>query len=65
MTSNNNDKEKMKALHGALTELNKSAGILSVTSFNQLIHNPKFSIQSTDICILFHNIFPLLEEMNS
>jgi hypothetical protein len=61
----NKDKEKVKILHGAITELNKKDGVLSVTSFNQLIHNPKFSIQPTDICILFHNIFPLLEEMNN
>jgi hypothetical protein len=64
MTSNKQDREKLKLLHGALTELNKKDGILSVTSFNQLIHNPRFSIQPNDICILFHNIFPLLEEMN-
>ena len=65
MTPNKKDKEKVKTLHGAITELNKKDGVLSVTSFNQLIHNPKFSIQPTDICILFHNIFPLLEEMNN
>jgi hypothetical protein len=64
MTAKMTDKEKLKILHGALTELNKKDGVLSVTSFNQLIHNPKFSIQPNDICILFHNIFPLLEEMN-
>jgi hypothetical protein len=65
MTPDKKDREKLKLLHGALTELNKKDGILSVTSFNQLIHNPKFSIQPTDICIVFHNIFPLLEEMNN
>jgi hypothetical protein len=64
ITSNTKDREKQKLLHGASTELNKKEGMLSVTSFNQLIHNPKFSIQPNDICILFHNIFPLLEEMN-
>jgi hypothetical protein len=64
MTSNMQDREKTKLLHGALTELNKKDGVLSVTSFNQLIHNPAFSIQPNDISILFHNIFPLLEEMN-
>ena len=65
MTSNGKNKEKEKTLHGALTELNKKDGILSVTSLNHLIHNPGFSIISTDLCKIFHNIFPLLEEMNN
>jgi len=64
ITKNNNDKEKMKELHGAITELAKSDGLLSITSMNQLVHNPSFSIQANDISILFGNIFPLLEEMN-
>jgi len=65
MTPNKKDKDRIKLFHGVMTELSKKDGILSVTSLNQLIHNPNFSIQSTDICILFHNIFLLLEEMNS
>lgn len=64
ITKNNTDKEKTKELHGAITELAKSDGLLSVTSMNQLVHNPSFSIQTNDISILFGNIFPLLEEMN-
>jgi hypothetical protein len=64
ITSNSSDTVKTRFLHGALTELDKKDGMLSVTSMNQLIHNPNFSIQSNDICILFWNIFPLLEEMN-
>jgi len=64
ITINNTDKEKVKELHGAITELSKPEGLLSVTSMNQLIHNPSFSIQANDISILFGNIFPLLEEMN-
>lgn len=64
MANNNNDKEKMKELHGAITEIAKSEGLLSVTSMNQLVHNPSFSIQPNDISILFGNVFPLLEEMN-
>lgn len=64
MTVNSTDKAKMKLLHGAITELGKPDGILSVTSMNQLVHNPHFSIQPNDICILFGNIFPLLEELN-
>ena len=64
ITKNNTDKEKTKELHGAITELAKSDGLLSVTSMNQLVHNQLFSIQPNDISILFGNIFPLLEEMN-
>lgn len=55
---------KVRALHGAYVELTKSEGILSVTSMNQLIHNTSFSVSAHDICIVFSNIFPLLEEMN-
>jgi hypothetical protein len=64
MTKNKGDKEKIKYLHGAIIEISKPEGVLSVTSLNQLIHNPKFSIQPNDIYILFGNVFPLLEEMN-
>ncbi len=58
------DQAMQKALHGAMTELAKKDGILSVASLNQLIHNPKFSIQANDISIVFGNIYPLLEAMN-
>ncbi len=64
ITKNTQDKSMLKELHGAITELAKSDGILSVTSMNQLIHNPTFSVSPSDISILFGNIFPLLEEMN-
>jgi len=64
LTSQNKDNEKMKVLHGSLTELNKPDGLLSVTSMNHLVHNPSFSILPSDICILFGNVFPLLDEMN-
>ena len=65
MTQNGNDKYKMKQLHGAITELEKKKkGLLSVTSMNQLIHHPSFSIQTPDLCVLFGNVFPLLQEMN-
>jgi hypothetical protein len=65
ITNNNTDKAKVKALHGAITELGKSQGILSVTSMNQLVHNPRFSVAPSDVAIVFANIFQLLEEMNS
>lgn len=65
MTGNKSDKEKVKALHGAMTEIGKSEGILSVTSMNQLVHHPRFSVAPADVAILFGNIFPLLEAMNS
>jgi hypothetical protein len=65
LTGNNQDQEAQKRLHGALTEIAKPEGILSVTSMNQLVHNPKFAHQPSDIAILFGNVFPLLEAMNS
>lgn len=64
LTSNNSNTAMVKILHGAMTELGKSDGILSVTSMNQLVHNPSFSIAPPDICIMFGNIYPLLEAMN-
>jgi hypothetical protein len=65
LTSNKTEKDTVKALHGAITELAKPEGILSVTSMNQLVHNQKFSVQAGDIAGLFGNVFPLLEAMNS
>jgi hypothetical protein len=64
ITKNNTDKQMQRGLYGAITELGNSASILSVTSMNQLVHNPKFSINESHISALFGNIFPLLEEMN-
>lgn len=64
ITQNGKDQTKTKELHGALTELAKKDGLLSVTSMNQLVHNPNFSVSPSDICLLFHNVFPLLEEMS-
>jgi hypothetical protein len=58
------DQAMIKALHGAMVELAKPEGILSVTSMNQLIHNPKFSVAPSDISTTFGNVFPLLEAMN-
>lgn len=55
----------VKVLHGAITELAKAEGLLSVTSMNQLVHNPKFSVLSGDVAGLFGNVFPLLEAMNN
>jgi hypothetical protein len=64
LTNNNTDKQVKKELHGALAELAKPESFLSVTSMNQLVHNPKFSVKDTHISALFGNIFPLLETMN-
>lgn len=64
LTRNHADRAMQKVLHGAITDLAKPEGLLSVTSMNQLVHNPKFSVQVSDICCLFINIFPLLETMN-
>lgn len=64
LTNNNSNLAMVQIQHGALTEIAKPDGILSVTSMNQLVHNPSFSIAPSDICILFSNIYPLLEAMN-
>ena len=65
LTSSSTDKAKLKELHGAMVEMGRKDGILSVTSLNQLVHNPKFSISPSDISTLFGNIFPLLSSMNT
>lgn len=64
LTNDKGDKVMTKTLHGAMAELGKSEGILSVTSMNQLVHNPAFSVDETHISTLFGNVFPLLEAMN-
>lgn len=64
LTNNNANTAMVKILHGSMTELAKPDGILSVTSMNQLVHNPSFSVIPSDICIMFGNIYPLLEAMN-
>ena len=65
LTGNGQDKDKVKLLHGAMAELGKKDGLLSVTSMNQLVHNSSFSIAPTDISLLFWKIFPLLQGMNN
>ncbi|MCL4481221.1 MAG: hypothetical protein M1445_01125 [Bacteroidetes bacterium] len=64
LTNNNSNLAMVQILHGASTEITKPEGILSVTSMNQLVHSPSFSVAPSDICILFSNIYPLLEAMN-
>lgn len=58
------DKEMKKSLHGALANLASPEGLLSVTSMNQLVHSTTFSATPADVCTTFHNVFPLLREMN-
>jgi len=65
MSNNGKDSSVKRALHGALVELAKPEGILSVTSMNQLVHNPKFAHQPSDIATMFGMVFPLLEAMNA
>ena len=48
-----------------MTTLGTPTGLLSVTSMNQLIHNPKFTVDGTSVSTVFANVFPLLEAMNS
>lgn len=64
ITGGSNSSPMGKVLHGAQTELARKDGILSVTSMNQLVHSPTFSVQPPDISTLFGNIYPLLEAMN-
>lgn len=65
MTEKGQNKEKAKVLHGAMAELGKKDGFLSVTSMNQLVHNPSFTVDASHISTLFFNVFPLLQAMNS
>lgn len=64
LTANKSDKAMTRALHGAITELGNPESVLSVTSMNQLVHNPRYVINGASVCNLFANVFPLLEEMN-
>jgi hypothetical protein len=64
LTNNNSNKAMVKVLHGAMTELGKPDGLLSVTSMNNLVHSPIFTIAPSDLCNVFSNIYPLLEAMN-
>lgn len=61
---NKQDKAMLKLLHGPIVELASHDGLLSVTSMNQLVHNPKFSLKVSEISIVFNRVFPLLEKMN-
>ena len=65
LTNGKKDKNMVKTIHGAMSNLAESDRILSVTSMNQLVHNPNFSISTTDVVTMFGNVFPLLEKMNS
>lgn len=64
LTVNKTNNAMIKILHGAMTEIGTPDRLLSVTSMNQLVHNPLFSFIPNDICTLFSNIYPLLEAMN-
>lgn len=54
----------VRELHGAMTELKKRDGLLSVTTMNQLVHNTNFVTDDRHICVVFTNVFPLLNAMN-
>ncbi|WP_136417999.1 hypothetical protein [Herbaspirillum sp. ST 5-3] len=64
LTQNKKDTQMVRVLHGPGTEILRHEGILSITSMNQLVHSPTFTIQAGDIPTLFANIFPLLDHMN-
>lgn len=58
------DKTKQKQLHSAMVVLGNPNSILSVTSMNQLIHNPVFVTDAASIGKLFGNVSTLLLSMN-
>ncbi len=64
LTKNNTDRSKKKELHGAMAELGNHEGLLSVTSMNQLVHNPNFLVSESEVSKLFWRVFILLEAMN-
>lgn len=64
LTSNGTNKGMVRALHGAQVEITNSNRVLSVTSLNQLVHNPTFSLTEKDICTMFSNVYPILEAIN-
>ncbi len=64
LTNNKKDKAKVKELHGAMAELAYPEGLLSVTSMNQLVHNPNFLVSGAEVSKLFWRVFPLLNAMN-
>jgi hypothetical protein len=53
-----------KRLHGAMTELLQPNSLFSITSLNQLLHSSTFSLSEKHICVVFSNVFPMLEELN-
>jgi hypothetical protein len=65
LTKNKTDKDMLKRLTGAMAELGKNDGFLSVTSMNQLVHHKSFNVNESHICGLFFNVFPLIEQMNA
>lgn len=64
LTNSNADRAKARKLQGAIIELATPNSVLSVTSLNQLIHNPSYVVTGSHVCTTFANVFPLLEEMN-
>lgn len=64
LTKNKTDQAKVKELHGAMIELGKRDSLLSVTSMNQLVHNPNFLVSGPEVSKLFWRVFPLLNAMN-
>jgi len=53
-----------KPVQAALMELAAKNELLSITSLNFLVHSPTFSLDERHICTRFHNVYPLLQEMN-
>ena len=64
LTDDQKNRQVTRDLHGALTELATNENLISITSMNQLTHNPVFLILPDQIAVRFNNVYPLLEKLN-
>jgi len=56
---------KHRQWHGVMETLANPTSVLSITSMNVLIHNPLFSARAEVFSTQFHNLRPLIEELNT
>lgn len=63
-TKDDAGKRKEKTLIGLKTEMNNDNSLF-VDSLNQLIHNTDYSMPTQSICVLFNNLFPFIQELNT
>lgn len=58
-------KVKNRDWHGVMQTLSNPTSVLSITSMNILIHNPLFSARAEVFSSQFHNLRPLIDELNT